>query len=111
MEIRSSKTEGLADAGESYRAAGGTKNTTGDGGVKKQSRLSTEEYFTKDKYFDRQIDAWKEKADGTRIKVGELNKGSALNQIGFPAESMWFDVGKIKKEPGNGSKSAATLCR
>ena len=26
--------KGLADAGESYRAAGGTKNTTGDGGVR-----------------------------------------------------------------------------
>ncbi len=26
--------EGLADAGESYQAAGGTKNTTGDGGVR-----------------------------------------------------------------------------
>ena len=38
-QIQDYFTEGLADAGESYRAAGGTKNTTGDGGVAKGSSV------------------------------------------------------------------------
>lgn len=40
-QIQDYFTEGLADAGESYRAAGGTKNTTGDGGVRYDKRKYT----------------------------------------------------------------------
>ena len=49
MAIRSSKTEGLADTGESYRAAGGTKNTTGDSGVRyyEKNVIKTNESETK----------------------------------------------------------------
>ena len=65
-----------------------------------KAQYSAETDFSRDKYFDRQIDKWDEKPDGTRIKVGVLNKGSALNKVGFPAEGMWFDVGKIKKSFG-----------
>lgn len=59
-----------------------------------------EEYFARDKFFDRQVDQWDKKSDGTRIKVGELKEGSALNRVGFPATGMWFDVGKIRKSFG-----------
>lgn len=37
-QIQDYFTEGLTDAGESYRAAGGTKNTTDDGGVRYEIR-------------------------------------------------------------------------
>ena len=52
--------------------------------------------FTEDKYFARQIDHWDELPDGTRIKVGVVRGGSALNRVGLPASRLFFDVGKIK---------------
>lgn len=61
------------------------------------ARTSSREWFNEDKYYARQIDQWDRKADGVRVKVGTLKEGSALNRVGFPAEGMWFDVGKIKK--------------
>lgn len=63
-------------------------------------RTSSREWFKEDKYYARQIDQWDRKADGVRVKVGTLKEGSALNRVGFPAEGMWFDVGKIKKSFG-----------
>lgn len=56
-----------------------------------------EQAFTEDKYFKRQMDRWDELADGARIKVGVVREHSALNQVGIPASSMFFDVGKIRK--------------
>lgn len=96
------------------RASNGTKETRGpplkglelpspyDTGEKYsiEKTRNDKESFERDKYFDRQIDKWEDKPDGSRIKVGVLKKGSALNKVGFPAEGMWFDVGKIKKSFG-----------
>lgn len=53
--------------------------------------------FQKDKYFERKIDAWNDLTDGTRVKVGTISSGSALNAVGLPASGLYFDVGKIKK--------------
>lgn len=55
------------------------------------------ESFQEDKYFARQMDKWDELEDGARIKVGVVQEGSALNQVGLPASGMYFDVGKIRK--------------
>ncbi len=56
--------------------------------------------FHEDKYFERQVDHWNELEDGARVKVGKVQDGSALNQVGLPASGMYFDVGKIKKAMG-----------
>ena len=53
--------------------------------------------FSEDKYYKTKISNWEELEDGKRVKVGVVQKGSALNQVGFPNTSMYFDVGKIKK--------------
>lgn len=53
--------------------------------------------FSEDKYYKTKISNWEELKDGKRVKVGVVQKGSALNQVGFPNTSMYFDVGKIKK--------------
>lgn len=65
--------------------------------IQGKAQKSSRDNFERDKYYDRQIDQWENKPDGTRIKVGVLHENSALNKVGFPAEGMWFDVGKIKK--------------
>lgn len=91
----------LAEAVETHRQIG-NKNTATEGGVQYMAREQQSD-FEKDKYFDRQIDKWSELHDGSRVKVGELNKASALNKVGFPAAGMWFDVGKIKKSMDNHS--------
>lgn len=60
-------------------------------------RMSVErKNFTEDKYFKQQIRRWEELSDGTRVKVGVVEEGSPLHQVGFPAERMFFDVGKIR---------------
>ncbi|MBE6767348.1 MAG: hypothetical protein E7549_00375 [Ruminococcaceae bacterium] len=60
-------------------------------------RMSVErKNFTEDKYFKQQIRRWEELSDGTRVKVGVVAEGSPLHQVGFPAERMFFDVGKIR---------------
>ena len=91
-EIYDKYIAGIRAASENLR---NMEKTADKGGAKMQARNS--ESFVKDKYFDRQIDKWNDLKDGTRVKVGVLNEGSALNQVGFPATDMWFDVGKIKK--------------
>ena len=53
--------------------------------------------FEEDKYFSRQMDRWNELSDGNRVKVGTVQSGSALNQVGLQASGLYFDVGKIKK--------------
>lgn len=58
---------------------------------------SGEDAFKEDKYYQRQLDQWEELRDGTRIKVGIVQENSALNKVGIPANSLYFDVGKIKK--------------
>ncbi|MBQ2743389.1 MAG: hypothetical protein IJF32_11375, partial [Oscillospiraceae bacterium] len=47
--------------------------------------------------FRGKIDGWNDLTDGTRIKVGTIKEGSALNQVGLPTSGLFFDVGKIKK--------------
>lgn len=59
--------------------------------------VSGEDAFKEDKYYQRQLDQWEELRDGARIKVGSVQENSALNQVGIPANSLYFDVGKIKK--------------
>lgn len=56
-----------------------------------------ENAFKEDKYYQRQLDQWEELRDGARVKVGEVQENSALNQVGIPANNLYFDVGKIKK--------------
>ncbi|MEA5151850.1 MAG: hypothetical protein VB039_04515, partial [Oscillospiraceae bacterium] len=53
--------------------------------------------FEEDKYFSRQMDRWNELSDGNRVKVGTVQSGRALNQVGLHASGIYFDVGKIKK--------------
>lgn len=50
-----------------------------------------------DKYYTRQIAKWDDLADGTRVKVGTIQSGSALSMVGVPIGGLYFDVGKIKK--------------
>lgn len=59
--------------------------------------VSGEDAFKEDKYYQRQLDQWEGLRDGTRIKVGIVQENSALNKVGIPANSLYFDVGKIKK--------------
>lgn len=58
----------------------------------------TQENFTRDKYYDRQIDRWSELKKGSYITVGTINEGSPLNQIGISAGKLYFDVSKIRAE-------------
>lgn len=58
----------------------------------------TQENFTRDKYYDRQIDRWTELKKGNYITVGLINEGSPLNQIGISAGKLYFDVSKIRAE-------------
>lgn len=58
----------------------------------------TQENFTRDKYYDRQIDRWTELKKGNYITVGMINEGSPLNQIGISAGKLYFDVSKIRAE-------------
>ena len=53
--------------------------------------------FREDKYFARLMDRWNSLTDGSHVKVGAIQKGSALERIGLPAGPMYFDVGKIRK--------------
>lgn len=53
--------------------------------------------FDEDKYFARQIDHWEELREGTKIKVGNIQNGSALQRVGLPQGGMYFDVSKINK--------------
>jgi len=39
-------------------------------------------------------------ADGSRVKVGTVREGSALNRVCLPAAGMYFDVGKIRTAMG-----------
>lgn len=57
-----------------------------------------QDYFTRDKYYDRQIDKWEQLKRGGYITVGTVNEGSPLNQIGIPAGKLYFDVTKIRAE-------------
>ena len=59
--------------------------------------VSGEDVFKEDKYYQRQLDQREGLRDGTRIKVGIVQENSALNKVGIPANSLYFDVGKIKK--------------
>ncbi|MDD6987925.1 MAG: hypothetical protein PUI53_11845 [Butyricicoccus porcorum] len=72
--------------------------TVGENDSRRSGKTRTgEQAFAEDKYFKRQVDRWDELSDGTRIKVGVVQKDSALNRVGIPAERMFFDVSKIKK--------------
>ena len=90
---------GLEEVEENLRKAGPESERFDE--KKSDIRFSPREIeknaFEKNKYYDRQLDKWNDLEDGTRVKVGDLNTGSALNRVGFPAAGMWFDVGKIKK--------------
>lgn len=83
--------EGLADASDNYSYSK-QKNNTSEG-VRYESR-----YFVEDKYYQRKIDEWESLNRGEYIKVGTINKGSALNNIGLPIGNLYFDVSKIKDE-------------
>ena len=61
-------------------------------------RYSKDTSFTKDKYFDRQIDKWSELRDNSYVKVGVIKSESALHAVGVPTGGLYFDVSKIKKE-------------
>ena len=86
-------------AASQAQAQTANKNTAQqDGGQKRHNIKGTA--FTEDKYFSRQIDKWDELSNGSRIKVGIVREGSALNQVGLPAAGMYFDVGKIRTAMG-----------
>lgn len=53
--------------------------------------------FATDKYYERLLDRLNEQKTGGYIRVGEVKGGSVLNQVGLPAESLYFDVSKIQK--------------
>lgn len=69
---------------------------TTDDGIMYQARES-KAGVKEDKYYTRQIAKWDELADGTRVKVGTIQEGSAINSVGVPTGGLYFDVGKIKK--------------
>lgn len=85
--------------GESYREA---RPEATQAQQETRDKVSLEgDDFEEDKYFARQMDKWDSLTDGARIKVGTVKPGSALNQVGLPAERMFFDVGKIRKSMGD----------
>ena len=93
-EASASQVEASSETAEAGKEKSAPENETEAQYSKRESS------FARDKYFDSQINQWDSKADGARIKVGELKENSALNRVGFPATGMWFDVGKIKKSFG-----------
>ncbi len=86
------------EAAENTRSKGGdTRGPPLETGSQMSRELGPiESGFTQDKYFARQMDRWTELADGSRVKVGMVREGSAINRVGLPASGMYFDVGKIK---------------
>lgn len=91
MAIRSSKTEGLADAGESYRAAGGTKNTTGDGGVRYEIR-NANGIYKYDTKFGFPIKNSKGEEIGANVYSAELVIRNASD-----GKKYLYDIVSIKK--------------
>ena len=73
----------------------GNQTADVESGVENYSLKGRE--FTEDKYYSRLMDKWSELPANSRVKVGKLQEGSALAQVGIPASGMYFDVGKIRK--------------
>ena len=44
------------------------------------------------------LDKWNDLPDTSRVKVGVVKAGSAINCVGLPDTGMYFDVGKRRKE-------------
>lgn len=66
------------------------------GEVKYQARKGIE--FAEDKYFGQLIDRIENAKDGSYIKVGKIQPESVLNKVGVPANDLYFDVSKIRKQ-------------
>ena len=66
--------------------------------VKKSKTSSEKTAFTIDKYYERQIDRWRELKEGSYITVGDIKEHSALSKVGMPQGRLYFDVSKIRKE-------------
>ena len=66
------------------------------GEVKYQARRGIE--FAEDKYFGQLIDRIGNAKDGSYIKVGKIQPESILNKVGVPANDLYFDVSKIRKQ-------------
>ena len=104
VEFSSVVSVGGSAERHSRKIAGGAGKETDAPSRKESARHSVKgKSFEEDKYFARRVDRWTELGDGTRIKVGVVQKGSGLNQVGFPAAGMYFDTGKIKKAMGKHS--------
>ena len=100
--IKSVDNVGTFDRGNAYIRYSVKKKAANAGRLSAEAELSGrtasgEDAFKEDKYYQRQLDQWEELRDGTRIKVGIVQENSALNKVGIPANSLYFDVGKIKK--------------
>lgn len=75
---------------EAKKTAGGAEQ----GGVQFSQRAN----FAEDKYYSRQIENLENLRDGSYVTVGRIAENSPLNQVGIPAETLYFDVSKIRKE-------------
>ena len=90
-ELQNLFADALLDAGENFRSA--EKNTTGEGGVKRQRR---EGKILEDKYYKRLIDNWDGEDHGGSFRVGKPSK--ALLDVGIPDVDIWFDQSKAAKQ-------------
>ena len=54
--------------------------------------------FAEDKYYSRQIENLENLREGSYITVGRIAENSPLNQVGIPAETLYFDVSKVRQE-------------
>lgn len=55
-----------------------------------------QDYFTRDKYYDRQIDKWDGKDHGGSFRVGTVSR--PLLEVGIPNTDIWFDQSKAAKQ-------------
>lgn len=89
--------EALAEKGMAF-VDGKIVGASEEDEVKKSKTSSEKTAFTIDKYYERQIDRWRELKEGSYITVGDIKEHSALSKVGMPQGRLYFDVSKIRKE-------------
>ena len=90
--IRNAWVDAVSDSVVNFRMQDGQKKNAQEG-VKKSIRSG----FSEDKYFARQMDKWSE-LDSKKVRVGKVEKNSALYDVGIPDTNIYFDVSKIRTE-------------
>lgn len=102
-ELETARRNARARLEAAGQADSDTKNApAASEGVKlSKNEQSGKKDFREDKYYRRQVEQWQSLKPGSRVKVGTVQEGSALNQVGFAAADVYFDASKLQKELTN----------